>query len=79
MHSRAFWVAPAACFILGGILVIPSFLELVRTGATYEHWSRFITMSVLFSFAFILLVTRMVDYAINLLAERDAYLRTQRR
>jgi len=78
-YSRAFWIVPAACFTLGGILVIPSFLALVRTGATYEHWSRFIAMSVFFSFAFILLVTRMVDYAISLLAERDAYLRTQRR
>ena len=79
MHSRGFWIVPAALFVFGGLLVIPSFLELVRTGATYEHWSRFIAMSVFFSFAFILLVTRAVDYAISLLAERDTYLRTQRR
>jgi hypothetical protein len=77
-HSKGFWALPIACFVVGGALVVPSFLELVRTGATYEHWSRFIAMSVFFSFGFILLVTRIVDYTINLLAERDAYLRTQR-
>ncbi len=77
-QSKGFWAVPIVCFVVGGGLVVPSFLELVRTGATYEHWSRFIAMSVFFSFGFILLVTRIVDYTINLLSERDAYLRTQR-
>jgi len=77
-HGKAFWIAPIGCFVFGGALVVPSFLELVRTGATYEHWSRFIAMSVFFSFGFIFIVTRIVDYTINLLAERDDYLRTQR-
>ena len=76
-HSKAFWAAPVACIALGGSLVIPSFLELVRTGATYEHWSRFIAMSVLFSVAFILIVTWILNYALSLLVERNAYLRKQ--
>ena len=77
-QAKAFWLVPIACFAFGGTLVVPSFLELVRTGATYEHWSRFIAMSVFFSIGFILIVTRVVGYTINWLAERDAYLRTQR-
>jgi fucose permease len=59
----------------GGLLVLPSFLELVRTGATYEHWSRFIAMSFLFSLAIILLTTRACDYILDLLESRLEFLR----
>src|ERR1700685_3107009 len=40
--SPWFWTVPVGFAAAGVALVIPSFLELVRTGATYEHWSRFI-------------------------------------
>jgi glycosyltransferase involved in cell wall biosynthesis len=70
-----FWLVPAAMLIVGGALVVPSFIQLVRTGATYEHWSRFIAMSCLFSCALILIVARVFDYTLDLLAERVAYLR----
>ena len=73
-NSGWFWLAPLALSAIGVALVIPSFLELVRTGATYEHWSRFIAMSFFCSLAVILVVTRAIDYVLQLVAERLAYL-----
>jgi hypothetical protein len=72
--SGWFWAVPFALTGIGVALVIPSFLELVRTGATYEHWSRFIAMSFFCSLALILVVTRAIDYVLQLVAERLAYL-----
>jgi glycosyltransferase involved in cell wall biosynthesis len=72
--SSWFWAVPVALAGAGVALVIPSFLELVRTGATYEHWSRFIAMSFLCSVALTLMVTRGVDYVLNLLSDRLQYL-----
>ncbi len=66
-----------ALLVIGAVLVAPSFVQLVRTGATYEHWSRFIAMSVCASIALILVVTRIVDFSLDLLGERLAYLRGQ--
>ena len=70
-----FWALPISMFMIGGALVMPSFFELVRTGGTYEHWSRFIAMSALFSCALILVVAKIFDYCMDLLAARVAYLR----
>lgn len=58
-------------------LVLPSIVELVTTHGTYEHWSRFIAMSVCVSSAFILLVTRVFDYCLSLLQQRLLYVRSQ--
>ena len=71
------WVAVAGLFVAGGaLLVAPSFFELVRTGATYEHWSRFIAMSTLVACALTLAVTRVVDYTLDLIAARLAYFKS---
>jgi glycosyltransferase involved in cell wall biosynthesis len=70
-----FWVLPISMFMIGGALVMPSFFELVDTGGTHEHWSRFIAMSALFSCALILVVAKIFDYCMDLLAARVAYLR----
>ncbi len=72
--NRFFWLVPVAALLGGGILVLPSFLQLVTTGATYEHWSRFIALSFLWSVALILGVTRVVDYSLGLIAARLDYL-----
>ncbi len=72
-----FWLFPLLLNAAGVVLVIPSFLELVRTGATYEHWSRFIAMSFLCSLALILVVTRVIDYVLQLVEERLAYLHSE--
>ena len=65
---------PLALLFAGGLLVLPSAVELVETGGTYEHWSRFIVMSSCFSVAFVLAVTRLVVITVDLVAERVAYL-----
>jgi len=73
--SQLFWAALVALVAAGGILVLPSFLELVTTGATYEHWSRFIAMSFLVSVAIVLGVTKAIGYVIDLMGEKLEYLR----
>ena len=65
--TRWIWVAPPLLLLSGGLLVLPSFLELVRTGATYEHWSRFIAMSFCWVLAAIIAVTAIIDYVLTLL------------
>jgi glycosyltransferase involved in cell wall biosynthesis len=78
---RSPWIWVVIAFCLGGAvtLVAPSFVELVRTGATYEHWSRFIAASVLVSVSVILVVTRVLEYTIDLLDARMMFLREQDR
>ena len=78
LTSRLFWCVIVFLFLLGGFLVLPSFTELILTGATYEHWSRFIVMSFLYSIAIILVGTKMIDYSLNLLAARLDYLSRQK-
>jgi hypothetical protein len=75
LATLVFWVTPALLVVIGAVLVAPSFFELVRTGSTYEHWSRFIAMSCLVSCAIILVVAKVVDFSLSLLAARVGYLR----
>jgi len=71
--NRWVWTAPPVLLVGGGLLVLPSFLELVRTGATYEHWSRFIAMSFCWVLAAIIAVTAIIDYVLDLLATKLTY------
>ncbi|MFN0157268.1 MAG: glycosyltransferase family 2 protein [Bacteroidota bacterium] len=71
--SSSFWILCCFLVILGIALVVPSFLELVETGATYEHWSRFIVSSFFISAALILIVTWIVDYSLRLMAAQMDY------
>jgi glycosyltransferase involved in cell wall biosynthesis len=73
LTSRLFWLIPGVCFLAGGALVLASFLELVRTGETYEHWSRFVAMSFFWSIGFIFAVTWLMDYVLDLLAAQLAH------
>jgi len=77
LSSRLFWTVPAALLIGGAWLVLPSFLELVQTGGTSAHWSRFIAMSFLASTALILVITRVIDYNLDLILERLRFLRSR--
>ncbi len=79
LNLHIFWYVTFFLFLVGGLLVLPSFKELVLTGATYEHWSRFIVMSFLYSIAVILIGTKVIDYSLNLLAARLDYLNRQER
>ena len=74
MESRSFWLAPPLLLAIGGALVYRSYRELVATGATYEHWSRFIVMAFFVETALLLLITRAVGYILNLLGYRLAYM-----
>jgi glycosyltransferase involved in cell wall biosynthesis len=75
LRSHWFWAAPVTLVLAGGALVLPSALQLVRTGATYEHWSKFIVMSTLVGIAILLVVVRLLDFVLDLLSERVTYLR----
>jgi glycosyltransferase involved in cell wall biosynthesis len=74
--SRWFWAVPAALLTVGGALVGSSFVQWVRYGEIFEHWSRFVAMSVCASCAVILAVTKVVDYTLNLVEERVGYLKS---
>lgn len=77
LRRTVLWTLVAGLVTASAILVLPSFLQLVRTGATYEHWSRFIAASLFSSIAVTLVVTRVLDYSLDLLADRLAFLRVQ--
>jgi hypothetical protein len=64
---------PPILLLGGSLLVLPSLLELVRTGSTYEHWSRFIAMSFCWVLASIIAVTTVIDYVLGLLSAQLAY------
>jgi glycosyltransferase involved in cell wall biosynthesis len=74
-QSERFWAVPLVLLAAGAALVFGSLLELLSTGATYEHWSRYIVMSFCFSAALMLAVTRGIDHVLSLVAERVGYLR----
>jgi len=73
LTSRLFWLIPGVCFLAGAALVLASFFELLRTGETYEHWSRFVAMSFFWSIGSVFAVTRIMDYVLDLLAAQLAY------
>jgi uncharacterized membrane protein YdfJ with MMPL/SSD domain len=76
-NSPSFWLVPAALVLAGIALVFPSMQQLMQTGATYEHWSRFIVMSFLCSSALILLVTKVTGHILHLVKARLKYLEVQ--
>jgi glycosyltransferase involved in cell wall biosynthesis len=76
-NMKSFWILPITFMLMGGLLVMPSFVQLMKTGMTNEHWSRFIVMSFLFSISFILIVTRLLNYSLHLIAARLNYLRSE--
>lgn len=74
IEGRYFWIAPCMLLLVGAVLVYPSYRQLVTTGATYEHWSRFIVMSFLVGAAILLVITRLLSFILDLLSERIAYI-----
>jgi hypothetical protein len=71
------WIVTGSFVLVATLLVLPSFLQLVRTGGTYEHWSRFIAASVLVGVSLTLVVARVMDFTLDLLSARLAYLREE--
>jgi hypothetical protein len=72
-HSRWFWAMNAGLTAIGGSLVLGSLLQLLETGSTYEHWSRFIVMTFCLGIVTILLITRCIEYVLGLVRERVLY------
>lgn len=68
-----FWAVPGVFFLSGFALVSGSLFELLVTGETYEHWSRFIVMTFLLSTGMILIMTRGLDYVLVLVEQRARY------
>lgn len=77
LGGLTFWCIEGVLLLAGGLLVLPSFQQLVRTGATYTHWSRFIAMSFLYETAAILAVTKIAISFVGQAAERADYERRQ--
>ena len=77
LHGPWLWIVVSSFVLSAAILVLPSFLQLVRTGGTYEHWSRFIAASVLVGVSLTMLVARVLDYTLDLLSARLAFLREE--
>lgn len=75
LQGPIFWATEATLLIAGGLLVLPSFFELVRTGATLTHWSRFIAMSLFYEVAALLAITKVAASFLGLASERAAYQR----
>jgi glycosyltransferase involved in cell wall biosynthesis len=71
---RFFWAVPGLLLAVGVALVWSSFVELVQTGATLEHWSRFVAMSFCWLIAFVLAGARIVDHVLGLIGARLRYL-----
>ena len=72
-HSRWFWAVNGVLTVAGGSLVLGSLLELLATGSTYEHWSRFIAMTFCLSIVTVLLVTRCIEFVLGLVRQRVQY------
>ncbi|MBV8297667.1 MAG: glycosyltransferase family 2 protein [Acidimicrobiia bacterium] len=75
LAGPVFWCVEGALLLIGGLLVLPSFLQLVRTGSTDAHWSRFIAMSFLYETAAVLAVTKIAGAFLGMAVERAEYLR----
>jgi glycosyltransferase involved in cell wall biosynthesis len=63
-------------FFLGIWIVKDSLLERISTGATTEHWSRYLMMSTLVATSFILVFAKLIDYILDQVADRVKYLRS---
>jgi hypothetical protein len=70
-----FWATEALLVLAGFWLVEPSIRQLVTTGATYEHWSRFIVMSFFGGVAALLGVTWIIHRAADLFDAQREFLR----
>jgi glycosyltransferase involved in cell wall biosynthesis len=77
-RPRWFWLVPALCVVVGVELVWDAWRAYLETGEVYEHWSRFVVMMFLLSVSATLVATKFLDYCLNLLADRLAYLREDR-
>ncbi len=62
--------------IIGIYLIKDSLFDRLTLGNTDEHWSRYLTMSFFVSAAFILILSKIIDFILNLVQDRVKYLRS---
>jgi hypothetical protein len=77
LEGRFFWLVPLVLLGSAGALVYRSYRQLVTTGATYEHWSRFIVMAFLVEVALLLVVVRATGMVLDLLGARLSYMNSK--
>ena len=75
-----FWCVPGLLVAIGVAFVGEALWGYLTTGkvkldTSAGHWSRFVAMMVFFSVAAVLAVSKVVDYSLNLLADRLQYTR----
>lgn len=74
IRTPIFWPVLAALCSIGGVLIWPSAVQLLATGHTDVHWSRFVVSMTLFGFAATVSTVKIVDRLLNLVQERVRYL-----
>jgi glycosyltransferase involved in cell wall biosynthesis len=68
------WVA--TMFVLAGLLLVRnSLLDRITLGSTYEHWSRYMVMSFLFTISAIIWLGKGLNFILGLIEERLFYFR----
>jgi glycosyltransferase involved in cell wall biosynthesis len=75
-NSWVVWTTAVLFLCIGVGLVFHSVLTRLETGHTYEHWSRYIAMSFLVTNAFVLIITKAVDYVFDPIVDRLKYLQS---
>lgn len=76
-NSSLLWIIVLVFLGTGVGLVFHSIVDRLETGHTYEHWSRYIAMSFLVTNAFVLIITKAIDYVFNPIVDRLKYLQSR--
>lgn len=77
LRHRFFWLVPAALGAGGLMLISDSAVSYLTSGRVHEHWSRFVVMAWLLWVAATMVVTKVADGCLELLAARVAYIQDQ--
>jgi glycosyltransferase involved in cell wall biosynthesis len=68
--ARSTWAVPVLLIFAALLLVWPDIVERVKTGSMHLHWSRWMTMAALSMSALLIIVTRLIDFSLDLLEEQ---------
>lgn len=72
------WVA-VLCFVAGVGFVANSLFDRITTGATNEHWSRYIVMSFFVGVSSIIWIAKGLNFILGLIEERLFYFRNTKK
>lgn len=74
LRTRGFWIIPAILVLVAGVLVWPSAVQLLQTGHTDVHWSRFVISMASLGAAVQLVVIRGMDGLLDMVERRVQFL-----